>query len=350
MRNKGKILFLTLYGRVGASSRYRVYQYLPMLSDAGYSVEVLSPKPKKYKGIRGSVAMLLEKAAILKAAAFSDIIFIQKRLFKNRILTLLKLLGKKIIYDIDDAIFLPFKNEWDERERKNTLICYHKTIKVSDVVIAGNNYLKGCAMSAGSKRTEVIPTVVDLSKYNVKSHNKKEGIVLGWIGNAINLYYLRQLSDVFRKLGYEFPDLKIIVVADKDFVVAGVNIENRRWSEETEARDILDMDIGIMPLEENDWSRGKCGLKLLQYMACGIPVVCSSVGANIDIVKDGKDGYLVAEDTEWLQRLRELVLDDAKRAAMGVEARNKVEKYYCTDAVMDSYIKIYDYLLDGHLG
>jgi len=138
---------------------------------------------------------------------------------------------------------------------------------------------------------------------------------------------------VLGRLAGELPDMKLLVVSDRDYGMDGVYVENRRWSEATELDDLLDMDIGLMPLSDDDWTRGKCALKALQYLACGIPAVCSPVGANVEVISPGIEGFLPADESDWFNALLELSSDHEKRNAMGTAGIAKVSRDYSLEAV-----------------
>jgi glycosyltransferase involved in cell wall biosynthesis len=188
--------------------------------------------------------------------------------------------------------------------------------------------LKACAENLGGKNVSWLPTAVDTQRYPIKSHGPKDSLVLGWIGSSSNHPYLEKLSGVLPQLAQEFPNLKILVISDQNFQMEGIPVEYRPWSETTEIKDILEMDVGLMPLTEDPWTLGKCALKAIQYMAAGIPAVCSDVGANREVIENGVDGFLVKRDAEWIRILRELLRSPEKRSAVGFAARKKVEENF----------------------
>lgn len=325
---KYKLIIYTLSNRSNASTRYRILQYLPQFEKHGISFKVLEPSDKLGKGIRRVFKKLSEENFFFNALGEAGMALIQRRLFTKKFLGRLEKSGKPIIFDFDDAIFTSPNGDWSYLRRRKVLGRLIKTIQISDWVIAGNSYLKSFAQKAGARKVLVLPTVVEPEKYPIKQHSVKYPIVLGWIGSSPNYPYLNLLSDVLPILVREFPQVKLLVVSDKKFRLEGITVENRSWSEDKELDDLLEMDIGLMPLADNNWTRGKCAFKALQYMAAGIPAVCSDVGSNREVVEDGVNGFLVRNKNEWLQALRELIRSPEKRTAMGLEGRKKVEQNF----------------------
>jgi len=331
MTKNKNILFLTISGRKGASSRYRVYQFLPYLEGAGYAAAVMPPQVGS-RGIGGLLARRREEAAYIDAASRSDVIVIQKRLFNTGFISRLRRLGKPIVFDFDDSIFTSPSGDWSIFSRSKVARRLKCVLRSADLVLAGNRFLAGHAESRGAKVVDVLPTAVDVSGYRAKLHKSGQA-TFGWIGSSVNHRYLDMLSGVLGRLAGELPDMKLLVVSDRDYGMDGVYVENRRWSEATELDDLLDMDIGLMPLSDDDWTRGKCALKALQYLACGIPAVCSPVGANVEVISPGIEGFLPADESDWFNALLELSSDHEKRNAMGTAGIAKVSRDYSLEAV-----------------
>lgn len=329
MYSKKKILFLTVSGRNGASSRYRVYQFLPSFEAAGLDVRVIPPAQRP-RGIMRLLSGMREEADLLKAAAAADVVFIQKRLFGAGFIRRLGRLGKRIVFDFDDSIFTSPAGDWSALTRARVRGRFRAVLGAADLVIAGNSFLAGYAAENGAKSVEVLPTAVDVSRYSVKEH-KAGPVTFGWIGSSVNHRYIDTLADVLPSLAREFGGLRLLVVSDRDYFMDGVEVENRRWSEAREAADILDMDIGLMPLADDGWTRGKCALKALQYMASGVPPVCSAVGANKEVIDHGVDGFLASGSLDWMDALHELIRQPERRAEVGLAARRKVEERYSLD-------------------
>lgn len=328
-----KILFLTISDKRGASSRYRVYQYLPFIESFGFRAKLMPPLFPRDRGIMRWVHGIMEKAACVRAALETDVLFIQKRLFSEGFVGKLQTLGKRIVFDFDDSIFTSPKADWSAITRSRTLARICRVLEAADLVIVGNRFLKSFAEESGAKRVEVLPTPIDTSKLPVKAQYDQGRPTVGWIGSAVNHPYVDLLSRVLPPLSQEFQGLKLLMVSDRAYAMHGVAVENRPWSDETEARDIHDMDVGLMPLADNDWTRGKCALKALQYMSCGVPAVCSPVGANLEVIDDGRQGFLPRTDEEWLERLARLLRSSELRRDFGSQGRTKVETNYSLNAM-----------------
>jgi glycosyltransferase involved in cell wall biosynthesis len=340
MPDNMKILFFPISGKNGASSRYRVYQFIPYLNDAGISTSVMPPA-RKPGGLGKLVAGIREESACIEAACRADVVFIQKRLFGKGFIGKLERLGKPLVFDFDDSIFTSPSGDWSFLTRKKVERRLNAVIRAADLVITGNRFLAGYASANGASRVAILPTAIDVSRYSAKKHEDRD-CVLGWIGSSVNHRYLDMLSGTLPELAGKYAGLKLLVVSDKDYFMDGIEVENRRWSEDTESADILDMDIGLMPLADDEWTRGKCALKALQYMACGIPAVCSPVGANKEVIEDGVDGFLPADGKGWVERIGLLARSVDMRAEFGSAARVKVEKSYSMEICAEA--------LAGHIG
>ena len=333
-----RVLALTRYARMGASSRMRTYQYVPMLSALGIQVTVspllsdryleclyVQRRANWYEVLRNYLTRALW---LLRARKF-DLLWIEKELFPNLpawFEQALHIMEIRYVVDYDDAIFHNY--DLEPHSVKRFLAGKIDTVmRESTMVICGNRYLAERARAAGAYRVEIIPTVIDLERYGVKSPKSRECIVVGWIGSPSTVKYLQVVAPVLGVLTAEFS-LQLRVVGAQ-FSHAGLDVECRPWSDESEVDEIQDFDIGIMPLIDSPWERGKCGYKLIQYMACGIPVVASPVGANREIVGHGINGYLASSFDEWACALRTLILSSETRQIMGAQGRANVEKAYC---------------------
>lgn len=323
------VLFLPISGPQGASSRYRVLQFLPTLDAAGISWAVHLPPDAPRSGLDRLFASLRERLTITAMANEFRLIFIQKRLLPTLLID--KLAGKRpLLFDLDDAIFTTPKGDRSPFVQRRVERRLKAVLSTAQTVIVGNRYLRDYAAQF-AKRVIQLPTVLDVNRYPAKIHNEANPIVIGWIGHSVNHPYLFELKGVLQRLAATF-NIRLLIVSDRDLEIPGVAAENRRWSEATEVADILRMDIGVMPMPDDPWSRGKCGFKAIQYMAAGIPVVCSAVGANLDIVRDGIDGYCASTPNQWHEYLAELCTSSEKRQYMGNSARLRVEEAYSLDS------------------
>ncbi len=332
-----KILALTRYSRLGASSRLRTLQYLPRLAEAGISVTVApffdddylirlygrQSQKAQYPGFFG------RRIATLRAASDHDAIWIEKEALpwlpwavERRLLPK----GLPVIVDYDDAIFHRYDRH---RSRLVRTLLGRKIDSVmahADLVIAGNEYLRDRAIRAGARRTEIVPTVVDLDRYDPVASRSDHRPKIGWIGSPSTAPYLATIMPAVEKVAGASQADWIAIGARDDQLAAP--FQSARWSEDDEVALLRTLDIGIMPLPDDDWSRGKCGYKLIQYMACGLPVIASPIGANCEIVAPGVNGFLADGHEEWADALGRLLANPDLRTRMGAAGRAIVERRY----------------------
>jgi glycosyltransferase involved in cell wall biosynthesis len=348
-----RILFFPEYDTRGASSRYRIYQYLPYLSEAGIYYEVSFLFGNSYLTARYADSKKFYLLALLcyikrvfsffRAFKF-DLIVIEKELFPYMpayFEWILKVSGKKYIVDYDDAIF----HNYDLN--RNRLLKYFlrnkikNVIKYSSAVIVGNNYLYEYAVKWNNNVIK-LPTVVSYNAYNsVRSQKNDNEFTIGWIGSPTSSHYLLPFIDVFRKL--QQPDVKFkFIGADKKIQVnfKDISADWIEWNPETEIADIKSFSVGIMPLDDTPWSRGKCGFKIIQYMACGIPVVASSVGANREIVINNSTGFLAETMDDWFICLSKLSKNIALQKTMGEAGFSLFKDKYSVEILKTNYLKI----------
>ncbi len=337
-----RILALTRYERLGASSRLRFYQYLPFLENQRFEVS-FSPffgfdyLVGLYAGHVSFLSILksyVGRFAVLLLWRNANLFWVEKELLPWCPAWLeLMLLGRatKLVVDYDDAWFHRYDRHslpWVRSLLGNKI---DRIMARADLVIAGNEYLAQRALAAGARRVEMIPTVVDLSRYpkGVRSKSKSK-IVVGWMGSPSTAKYLMPLKLVVEKLSTEF-DVRFLAVGALPGQLSGTPFETIPWSEDTEVAQLDQFDVGIMPLPDKDWERGKCGYKLIQYMASGLPVIASPVGVNCEIVSAGENGFLVSSEDEWYQALKALLSDKGMRNEFGSAGRLKVERCYCLE-------------------
>lgn len=344
-----KILALTKYSYEGPSSRYRFYNYQKCFQKNGIemTIEPLFSKtylqdPDKFQKIMIVLWAYLKRfAKVLNLLIFNkyNLLLIEYELFPYfppLFEYLLKKRGIKYLVDYDDAIF----HKYDMSS--NPIIKLFLKRKIASVIknatycIACNEYL----MSYIKKYNQNIlklPTVVLLDKYQgeMKSFTKEnpEKFIIGWIGSRTTSIYIIDLLPVFKQLIAQHPDIQINLIGfDQNILDEKTIIEHHLniipWTEEKEIKNILDMDIGIMPLTNDSWSRGKCGFKLIQYMSCKKPVVASPVGINCSLVENGINGFLVESRDEWYNVFEKLYLDKMLRERMAKNNFYKIETEY----------------------
>jgi glycosyltransferase involved in cell wall biosynthesis len=276
--------------------------------------------------LNGYIKRLL---ALLSVRKF-DVLWLEAELFPYLPALFEKVLNTlhiPYVVDYDDAIFHRYdqhSNIWIKRLLGSKI---NRVMKYSALVVAGNAYLAERAIASGAKKVEVIPTVVDINQYTYSKKKDVDHLIIGWIGSPATTQYLLELNDVFTAVS-NICNVKIIAVGAKESMLQGSSVKVRAWSEETEVESIQRFDIGIMPLKDTLWEKGKCGYKLIQYMACGIPVVASPVGVNISIVDHGENGFLAKNLTDWENYIIQLLKNEKMRKSMGAAGLNKVVSSY----------------------
>ncbi|WP_165065382.1 glycosyltransferase [Paludisphaera rhizosphaerae] len=240
--------------------------------------------------------------------------------------------ARRLVFDFDDAVML--RDSFDRRgpHSARRRARFARIVRAADVVIAGNDYLADQALRAGASAETVctIPTCIDLSRYAVKSANQRDGPPeLVWIGSSSTLKGLEERRDLWERLGAEIPGLRLRVVCDRFPRFQNVEVVEVRWSDVDEARDLAMGDIGVGLIPDDDWSRGKCGLKILQYQAAGLPVIANRVGSHLEMIEPGETGFLADDVGEWAAAIT-AAADRSSRARMGEAARRQVEEQYST--------------------
>ncbi len=325
-----KLLFL-IQGWTVAASRYRVLQYLPYLEGSGMEAEVIT-YPQTFS----------EHWAFFKSLPRYDIVFLQRKRLTGFRLWLLRRRANRIVYDFDDSVM--YRNSTAQNPLSRTRRRrFARILRASNGVIAGNDYLKKEAMKY-NRNVEVIPSPIDIERYPPKSYNAKdEGVVLGWIGDHGSIHYLERMRPIFDVLARKYPYVRLKIVCDTFFECDRMEVIKKRWSSEDEVQDLQSFDIGLMPLMEDPWSWGKCGLKIVQYQGVGVPVVCTPVGINRDLVTDGENGFWAKTPEEWIQKLSLMIEDRDLRMRMGISGRQKVGELF---SLQNCAPKMYHFLRD----
>lgn len=286
--------------------------------------------------IAGRRSSAPERWRLLKQAGQHDVIVLFKTLgFSTVGLKLLQRANPRIIFDFDDAVMFR-EQKYNRPLRSKTFKKFVRTLKRCRAAVAGNDFLARFAEACGP-RTVVLPTSIDVSKYKLKQFHDAAGLTIGWIGLSDGLPYLRHIHPVLRQLSEKFPGLTLKVISDKPLHLEGVKIDNHIWELETEQEHLASFDIGIMPLWDSLWTRGKCGYKILQYMGVGTAVVASDVGANRDIITPDENGFLVRTEQDWVQALTSLIQNAAQRKAFGLRGRELVEERYSLEKFARDY-------------
>ena len=335
-----RVAAFTKYDREAASTRQRVLQYLPHLAAAGIDVEVHPLLDDAYVRALAS-GTAASKTAIAAAYArrlrqllgpqSADLIWVYAELFPWLPASFERLAfrsGKPVIYDYDDAFFHPYDDHRNPLVRRALGGKLKPLIRGAAAVCAGNEYLKDYAARAGAKAM-VLPTVVDIDQYTLATTRPARPLTIGWIGSPSTWRCVRPLLPLLAALcrdrGVQFSAVGAGAAAEADRF-AGLTLIP--WTEATEIAAVQAMDIGIMPLPNEPWTQGKSGYKLVQYMACGLPVVASPVGVNTTIVADGETGLLAIDEGQWHAALTRLIDDPALRATMGQAGRTRAVEAY----------------------
>lgn len=348
------ILVLTRYGRLGASSRLRMLQYLPWLKHAGFDCEVQAflndeMLQTRYRsgryGLGGLIRAYVARVWQLMQRSQFDLIWIEKEAFFwlpawfERVL----LHGVPYVLDYDDAVFHNYDLHPSVWVRLLLGRRIDRLMAGARLVVAGNRYLAQRASMAGAPWVELLPTVVDLERYPAKRYEASAARAarpcLVWIGSPSTVQYLSLLSEPLAALARQQP-FSLRVIGGGPLSIPGVDVEVLPWSTKTEAAAIAECDVGIMPLLDTPWEQGKCAYKLIQYMACGLPTVASPVGANCEVVVEGETGFLTGTAEAWMDKLGLLLRDAALRQQLGAAGRKRVEAIYCLQQVAPQLVRL----------
>jgi glycosyltransferase involved in cell wall biosynthesis len=331
-----RVTAFTKYGHLAASTRQRFLQYLPYLERNGIEVELRALLPNEYvralttgeRFPRRKIAAAYVSRAFQLATNSADVLWIYAELFPFVPALLERLAlptGTPIIYDFDDAFFHPHENYPRTRLKRLFADKFESLLKTAAACCCGNDYLRDYAARFCS-RTIVLPTVVDTNVYAPALSERSEGPpVVGWIGSPTTWDNVRPLLSLLAKLTEQsrirFRAIGAGSAADNDCFPG---MELVAWSKDSEVTELQNMDIGIMPLLDLPFQRGKSGYKLVQYMACGLPVIATPVGVNTEIVEDGLNGFSASGISDWERALQMLVSDAMLRRQMGQEGRKRV--------------------------
>lgn len=321
-------VYFLVQGLKVAASRYRVLQYIPYLKEHGVQVTV-SHYP------RNPVEMMRFLGNLPKY----DCLFLQRKRFSGALLSLVRKRAKKIIYDFDDSVM--YRNSKAKCPHSRTRMKrFADMVRVSDFIIAGNRFLMGETLPYNDK-VDVIPTAIDANRYIPKDYGiKKDKVALGWIGDHGSIHYMQKMKPIFETIGRRYPRTELSIVCDIFIDCRDIAVVKKVWSHETEIADLRDMDIGLMPLMNDLWSEGKCGLKILQYFGVGLPAVCTPVGVNKDVVKDNVTGFYANNPDEWVEKLSILIENPDLRRKMGEAGREIVMNGYTIQSCAPRLLQI----------
>ena len=356
-----KILFLIPYPvKEAPSQRFRFEQYFHFLKENGFQISCKSFWDEQTWKILYKSGHLLQKAVgFIKGVAFRLTVLFQLNKFDFVFIhreclpigppivefVIARILKKKIIYDFDDAIWLP---NTSEENKIVALLKWHSKVasicKWSHKVSCGNSFLANYARQFNTN-VVINPTTVDtLNLHNPSNYptKKSTSIVIGWTGTQSTIHYIKSLVPVLEKLAEKSScPLRFLIIANKDPELKLKFVDFKVWSKETEIEDLLQIDIGLMPLTNDIWASGKCGFKALQYMALEIPALVSPVGVNTEIVDNGINGYWCTTEDDWIESLEKLIVDKQLCEKMGIEARKKVTENYSVSSNSSTFLGLF---------
>jgi len=346
--NRIRVLAFSPIPEEGAGCRFRIAQFIPYLATVGIDVTLdslftteffrLVYRPGRYLQKAATFAGLsIKRLAALRDAAQFDLIFIYREMFPIGPAVIERLLTMRgrppVVFDFDDALFLPSVSD------ANRLIAVLKQpqkiesiISRSDHVIAGNDYLSAYARRFNPAVT-MIPTSVDTDRFapldGTRASKKTTApLIIGWIGSPTTASYIRGLAGVLRQVRERHNFVLRVSGTGEPLEIPGVQVENETWTLAREVELFNSCDIGVYPLADDEWSKGKCGFKAIEFMACGVPVVAAAVGVNREIIRDGENGFLAATEQEWVDKLGRLLSEPDLRRRFAVAGRRTIEQRY----------------------
>ncbi len=368
-----RVLVLSPIPEEGAGCRFRVSHYVPYLEAHGFTVTVRSfytpdffrlvYRPGHF--LRKStmfLKLLRERWKVLDDLDRYDLVWIYREavpigppVIERRIARR----GLPIVYDFDDAIFLPGKSgeNLPSTSEANKAFAFLKNPgKVAEIVAAsrhvaaGNSFLADYARQFNPAVT-VLPTVIDTSRFVPRADRERiadSGPVVGWIGSPTTFHYLERMAGLLKDMAARHRFTLKVSGAGKPVKFDGVSVTDVPWALDREVELFNTCDIGVYPLEDDDWARGKCGFKAIQFMACGVPVVAAAVGVNREIIRDGEDGFLASTPAEWTEKLGRLLTDPALRARFSAAGRQRIEERYSLRATAPQLARILNQAVAVH--
>lgn len=359
-----KVLFLTMYDKNGPSSRVRVYQFLKGFIERGLKPEV---RPLLKGNVQTMISQLLStKNAILRlkisfqilvsflhrfqdvfSARKYDAVVVQKDVLPFGLFWLLRLFNRNIIFEFDDAIWTQTNHSSKSSPLLAMIFWYRRVlfrriVAGSKAVLAENTYL---AAEAGrfSKHVEIISAPVDTVKYLRKetaSREKKRKVVIGWLGSPGTTYLLKSLEPILNEICAMHPNIELHNIGGLPLSFSGVKVKNIAWEEHTEVENVSQFDIGLMPLDDSDFNKGRLGYKMIIYQSLSIPIVAQNLGLNKTVVTDGIDGFLVDSKNDWIVAIDKLIRNPQQRIDMGRLGRKNAEQEFDLNVCCDRYTNL----------
>jgi glycosyltransferase involved in cell wall biosynthesis len=360
IEGKKNVLFLCIHRPDRSpTQRFRFEQYINYLNDNGFNCKhfyIIEAKDDKVFYSNGN---FLKKAILVLKFYFKllkltfkeknvDLCFVQREAFVLGTTYFERFFAKraKMIFDFDDSIWL--QNVSEANKKFVFLKNPNKTkelIKISNLVFAGNQYLADFAKNI-NPHVIIVPTTIETNLYKPTIKSETNKVVIGWSGSVTTIQHFNYAVSALKKIKARYNDLiDIRVVGDGNYVNEELGVKGLPWKKESELDDLGVIDIGIMPLPDDEWSKGKCGLKGLQYMALGIATIMSPVGVNTEIIQDGENGFLAKNEEEWIEKLSLLIENKALRKTIGDQGRKTVVEKYSVDAVKEIYLNCFNDLV-----
>lgn len=351
-----RVLFLTRYPVEGASSRYRVFQYLPHLQKLGIEAEVQSfmDTPMYHlslgPGRTGAKVLSTLRATVRRLWALRrwrryDILFLQRELlpFGGPVIeSWLKRRGAVLFFDYDDALFIKKPSRYNRIA--TALRSSDKTrdlFRLVDCVVAGNNWLRDAARDAGAARAVTLEVAEDTTRIPMHApHSNDAPVTIGWLGSPSTVKYLRFIEPVLQSLAAKYPQVRWEIMGGNDFKMDGVDWQISDWSLEGELAALARFDIGLMPLPPEDWAKGKSGGKARTYMAAGVVPVVADIGYNRELVRHAETGFLCDTPEGWERTLSEVIEDAELRQRIALAARREVEQRFDPGAIAADMAKL----------
>jgi len=313
---KRKYLLFISKGNEAPSTRYRALTYFNALRADGWHPVHIAVHDNPLSRLR-----------LLKEAGQADVVIILRKTFNALFSRLVRLCSKHLVLDMDDAIFCSSKGTTSSTRWNR----FRRMARYCDQIWVGNKYLADVARRYNSA-VSILPTSLDPGKYEIRAKKPSKHIDLVWIGSKSTGKYLEEGLPVLEDIARSLPHIRLKIIADFDLETKILTTLPVPWNEKREAYDLSSAHIGIAPMPDNPWTKGKCGLKVLQYMAAGLPVVSSVSGVNAEIIQHGKTGFLADSPEEWRGAVEKLVHDPELRRVMGETGRMWVMKRYSIDA------------------
>jgi len=339
-----RVLFLTRYPIEGASSRYRVFQYLNYLKEFGIKADVQSfmdtsmyhltlTKGRTIAKILATLKAMAQRLWVLRHWRSYDAVYMQRELLPfgpPLIESWLQKQGATLLFDYDDALFIKKASRYNRiatvmRSEDKT----RKLFRLVDCVVAGNNWLRDAAIEAGAAQAVTLEVAEDTSRIPMHTeHTNSAPVTIGWLGSPSTVKYLDLIAPVLLKIAKRFPEVKWEIIGGKNFQMEGVGWQLREWSLDAELEALSRFDIGLMPLPSEDWAKGKSGGKARTYMAAGVVPIVSAIGYNLELINHGKTGFLCETAENWENCLVQAIENASLRQRVAVAARAEVEQKF----------------------